>query len=243
MAERPVFIPAPEDPAFVKVVNFGLVWHTGFAASQKKKNVAALHNAAARAGVSPVLEVSTKSDEPLGQHLSAFHLKVKSDLAGPIPLECAYQGSKVFESGGPYADLYFKGEARDAKRDVRLQQSGKIVGFSFDGFHFPTEPKTVFYDWLYVNAIVEHRDWLKSRSRFCEYAGFTDIEFNPSKSINCQARACALFSALLRKGLLEKAVESPAAFLELMTDREREDCRSVDATVAAVAQNRELFPR
>jgi hypothetical protein len=240
VAERPVFIPAPDDPAFVKVVNFALVWHTGFAPSQKKKNVAALHSAAARAGVLPVLEVSTKSDEPLGQHLSAFHLKVKSELAGTIPLECAYQGSKLFELGGPYTDLYFKGEAKDAKRDVRLQQSGKIVGFSFNGFRFPTEPKTLFYDWLYVNAIFEHRDWLKTRSRFCEYAGFTDIEFNPAKSINCQARACALFSALLSKGLLEKAVESPAAFLTLMTESERSDRQSAPAVAA---RNRELFPR
>jgi Aldo/keto reductase family len=33
-----------------------------------------------------------------------------------------------------------------------------------------------------------HREWLE---RLYRYAGFTDIEFNPSKSINCQARSCA----------------------------------------------------
>jgi hypothetical protein len=30
-------------------------------------------------------------------------------------------------------------------------------------------------------------------ARLNKYVGFTDIEFNPSKSINCQARSCALF--------------------------------------------------
>lgn len=238
MAERPVFTPAPEDAAFVKVTSIALGWHSGFAASQKKKNVAALHDAAARAGLGPLLEVSTKSDEPLGRHLSAFNLKVKSDVAGLIPLECAYQGSKVFEFGGPYTELYFKGEARDAKRDSRLQQSGRIIRFSFNGFNFPTEPKTVFYDWLYINAIFEHREWLRSRSKFGSYAGFTDIEFNPSKSINCQARACALFSALMTNGLLERAVESPAGFLELMADH-----RGPQTEPAAVSHNRELFRR
>lgn len=217
MAERPVFIPAPDDPALVRVITLPLEWHSGFAPVQKKKNIAALHAAAARAGYSPLLEVSTKSEEKLGRHLSAFHLKVESERAGKIPLECAFQGSKVFEFGGPFTDLYFVAEARDAKRDLRLQKSGKITGFDFNGFCFPTEPKTAFYDWLYINAIFEHRDWLKSESRFCEYAGFTDIEFNPAKSINCQARSCALFAALLSNNLLERAAESPTAFLDLMT--------------------------
>lgn len=34
-----------------------------------------------------------------------------------------------------------------------------------------------------INAIYPHRDWL---ARLYKYAGFTDIEFNPSKSINCR---------------------------------------------------------
>lgn len=242
MAERPVFIPAPDDPALVRVINFPLVWHSGFAPVQKKKNIEGLHAAAAQAGYSPLLEASTKSDEELGQHLSAFRLKVKSDRAGKIPLECAFQGSKIFEFGGPYTDLYFMAEAREAKRDPRLQASGRITGFEFNGFHFPTEPKTAFYDWLYINAIFEHRDWLKFKSPFCQYAGFTDIEFNPAKSINCQARSCALFSALMSSNLLERAVESPRAYLDLMTDRQRIDSRPQTQTVGAT-QNHELFPK
>jgi hypothetical protein len=239
VAERPVFIPAPDEPALVKTINFALIWHSGFAPIQKKKNIAALHAAAARAGYTPLLEVSTKSEETLGQHLSAFHLKVESEKAGKIPLECGFQGSKVFERGGPYTDLYFATNARDAKRDPRLQTSGKIIAFDFNGFRFPTEPKTAFYDWLYINAIFEHREWLQSRSRFCDYAGFTDIEFNPAKSINCQARSCALFAALMRSNLSARAVESPAAFLDLMTGAGR----SAAFNNAESVRNHELFPK
>lgn len=35
-----------------------------------------------------------------------------------------------------------------------------------------------------------------------EYDGFTDIEFNPQKSLNCQAKAAALYVSLCRNGLL-----------------------------------------
>src|SRR5260221_9853092 len=145
MAERPIFIPSPDTPELVKEVSCRIVWNPGFAPVQKKKNIKALHEAAAVAGYSPLLEVSTKSEEKLGQHLSAFHLKVHSGLLGDIPLECAFQGSKVFEGGGPYTDLY-SAEARAAKRDPRLHSSGQLIAFKFENVCFPLEPKTVFYD-------------------------------------------------------------------------------------------------
>jgi len=97
MAERPIFIPTPDESGFVETLSCSLVWSPGFAVSQKQKNIKAPHEAAARAGYSPVLEVSTKSDEELGRQLSAFNLKVQSLQSGEIPLECAFQGSKVFQ--------------------------------------------------------------------------------------------------------------------------------------------------
>jgi hypothetical protein len=214
MAERPIFVPAPTQPELVNEIYFQLVWNSGFAPIQKKKNIKALHEAAAQAGYSPLLEVSTKSDERVGRHLSAFHLKVHSDRLGRIPLECAFQGSKVFEKGGPYIDLY-KADARVAKRDPRLQNSGRLSGFRFEKSRFPLEPKTIFYDWLYLNAIFTHRAWLEKRLR--RFAGFTDIEFNPERSVNCQARSCALFVALMSEHLLDIAVESPRAFIKVIS--------------------------
>src|SRR5713101_1701198 len=146
MAERPIFIPAPDSPELVKELMIRLTWHPGFAVSQKKKNILALHESAARAGYAPLLEISTKSEEKVGQRLSAFNLKVQSHL-GELPLESAFQGSKVFERGGPFTDLY-EADVRDAKRDLRLRESGRLTGFKFENLSFPLEPKTVFYDWL-----------------------------------------------------------------------------------------------
>ncbi len=214
MAERPIFVPAPESKKLVKEIFFQMKWHSGFAPIQKEKNVEALHAAAAAAGYSPLLEVSSKSKRTAGQHLSAFHLKVQSAQHNEISLECAFQGSKVFERGGPFTDLY-KQDVREAKRDLRLRESGLLTGFQFDGFLFPLEPKTVFYDWLYLNSIYPHREWCK---KLYGYAGFTDIEFNPHRSINCQARSCALFLTLMKRELLDHAVKSPEDFIRLISE-------------------------
>jgi hypothetical protein len=213
MAERPIFVPAPDSPELVKEIFFPLKWHSGFAPVQKEKNIAALHEAAAAGGFSPLLEISTKSDKQRGQHLSAFYMKVKSERLGEIPLECAFQGSKVFERGGPFTDLYTM-DVRDAKRDSRLKESGALIGFQFDRVSFPLEPKTVFYDWLYVTFLYPWREWGR---KLYAYAGFTDIEFNPYRSINCQARSCALFLSLMKRDLLDEAVKSPSDFIRLIS--------------------------
>jgi hypothetical protein len=217
MAERPIFLTTLNQDELVKEVSVKLTWHSGFAEIQKKRNVHALHEAAAHLGYAPLLEVSTKSDDKVGQHLSAFNLRVHSPV-GDIPLECAFQGSKVFERGGPYRDL-FTVDPRTAKRDPRLRDSGRLTGFEFQGMNFPLEPKTVFYDWLYIGAIFPHRDWL---SRLSTFVGFTDIEFNPERSINCQARSMALFFSLRLHNLLEHAMTSPQSFLQVLHEHEYE---------------------
>ena len=86
MAERPIFIPTPDSPQLVREVFLQLTWHPGFAAVQKTRNIKALHTAANAAGYW-VLEVSTKSDQQLGQQLSAFNLKVEIKALGDVPLE------------------------------------------------------------------------------------------------------------------------------------------------------------
>ncbi len=79
MAERPIFVPVPDSLELVQQIPMRLTWHPGFAVSQKKKNIIALHEAAARAGYAPLLEVSTKSDEKVGQR--------RQDLVQPGPAE------------------------------------------------------------------------------------------------------------------------------------------------------------
>jgi len=213
MAERPIFIPIETCFQLVRERMVPFQWHPGMAPSQKKKNVAALHEAADKQGLSPVLEVSTKSDERLGFLLSAFNLSVETTEGWTIPLESAFQGSKAFEHGGPFRDLYGK-SGRDIKKDERLKQSGRLRGFSFDGLDWELEPKTAFYDWLYIQAV--HRQ-PELRDDLQQYRGFTDIEFNPKKSINCQARSCALYVSLMKRGVLDSVISDRRAFLDILS--------------------------
>jgi len=227
MAERPIFVPNPESDDFVKEVFLQLVWSPGFALVQKEKNIAALHKAADAAGYHNILEVSTKSEHKRGQHLSAFHLKVKTKRLGEIPLESAFQGSKVFEKGGPFVDLY-EMEPRDTRKDLRLKESGKLIGFEFEGTEWPLEPKTAFYDWLYAGSLYPHRDWI---TKLSFHDGFSDIEFNPFRSINCQARSIALFLSLMKRKELDNAIQSSANFLKtLQNSSYRPQLRSDDFT-------------
>src|SRR5258707_13044931 len=109
MAERPIFMPAPESPELVNELFLSIKWHPGFAQVQKEKNIAALHDAAAQRGIAPLLEISSKSKSERGRHMSAFHMMVPTKSHGRIKLEPAFQGSKVFERGGPFTELYRNG--------------------------------------------------------------------------------------------------------------------------------------
>mgnify|MGYP000628051707 CR=1 FL=1 len=211
MATRPVFVPQEVGTFLVSEVPIDFKWNPGMAPSQKKKNIAALHLAARERGFKHLLEISSKSEEEVGRRLSAFSLKIK---VGDIDtyLECAYQSSKVFREGGPYRDLLHV-KPREAKKDPRLQSSGDLVAFDFEGERFPLSPKNAFYDWLYIKALAPHLDWILDR---VVYEGFTDIEFNPKKSINCQARAFAELLALSERGKIQEAQQDFSLFASLL---------------------------
>lgn len=200
MAQRPVYIVRLAEPFYrCQVVEF--VYNSGFAVVQKQKNIVALHGAYHRlAPDSKMLEISSKSLQPLGVKLSAFHLlKEVPSLGKRIPVENVFQGGKVFLQGGPFTELYAV-TPKEAKRDPRLRESGRLTGFVYEGETFPTEPKTAFYDWIYIRALMENEELMRE---LVEYDAFTDIEFNPQKSINCQARAAAIAVSLYRAGRLD----------------------------------------
>lgn len=209
MVTRPIFIPASEPP-FFREVGITFEWHSGFSLSQKRKSIESLHAAAKLETLGEILEVSSKSAETVGVALSAFNLSFRHNVAeNGVSVECAFQASKVFEHGGPYLDL-LRVSSRQAKQDYRLQQSGKLQQFSFMGESWPLEPKTAFYDWLYIRALTSRSDLVSSLS---DYTAFTDIEFNPQKSFSCQARSVAIFLSLKQGGMLEAALSSKQAFL------------------------------
>ena len=211
MASRPVFIPHTEGPNLVtqKVVDFQ--WFPGFSLKQKHKSIESFHAAAeAQYDLAPLLEISSKSPEELGTHLSAFNLRLQlPGLPSATSVESAFQGSKVFECDGPFIDLYRK-PASEAKKDARLRNSGDLRNFQLGDERWPLEPKTAFYDWLYLNALRLHVD---QAEKLLHYVGFTDIEFNPKRSINCQAQSAALYVALYRRNLLPDALRSRDTFL------------------------------
>ena len=71
MAKRPIFIPRFDGTRLVEELSVEFQWHPGFAPIQKKKNIHELHEAASKRGFTHILEISTKSDEKLGVHLSS----------------------------------------------------------------------------------------------------------------------------------------------------------------------------
>lgn len=181
MAERPYFFIKDNK---VRTGRADFQWVSGFSVSQKQKSIASFHEAISRMRKHP-LEVSTKSTSELGRSLSAFNLKLDGYY-----LENIFQSGKVFSGGGPYIDL-LDVPPKDAKRDERLRSSGRLIRFTYDGTDWPLEPKTVFYDYIYYCAVKERMTPEKLKE-LSGYDAFTDIEFNPNKSINTQARSIAI---------------------------------------------------
>ena len=202
MASRPIFV-VNSKPPYYKAINVEFEWSGGFAKSQSQKNIIALHNNfTAEFPEHRILEISSKSLQELGTKLSAFSLtKFVPVLGADIPVECIYQGSKVFSNGGPYTDLYYK-TPKEAKTDKRLKNSGHLIGYRFDDVDYPLTDKVSFYDYIYILALMENPDLQKG---LLEYSAFTDIIFTPNKSLNCQAKSAAIFKSLYDNGLLDCA--------------------------------------
>src|SRR5262245_39630667 len=211
MARRPVFRPVLSGPPFVEEVVLDFDWHPGFAKSQAQKSIASLHAAAREKGLSPVLEISSKSDTALGVALSAFNLTLRL-VDRTMSVEVAFQGSKVFEHGGPFHDLY-GASSRDAKTDERIRSSGQLVRFNLLGDEWQTEPQTCFYDWLYITALSQHPE---AARELVGFKAFSDIAFNPEKSLSCQARSAAVFVALSKQGLLDQAIRDKESYVAVV---------------------------
>lgn len=211
MANRPIFVVFNDKNEFFKEINIDFTFFSGFSIIQKAKSIQSLHENALKNGYKNLLEVSSKSNNKLGWQLSAFNLMVHVEKNKQISLECAFQGSKVFEGGIQYKDIYYFDSIK-AKKDERLKKSGRIIGFSFNGEFWENEPKTAFYDYLYMTTI--YSNYKNILEELIKYDAFTDIEFNPKKSLNCQARTCAILVSLTRKGILDNVLASKENFIK-----------------------------
>lgn len=174
-------------------------WVPGLAVSQGRKSVMNLHEAAkSKHGIQSILEISTRSQNELGIALSAFNLQIS--IAGrKYPVEAVYQSSKVFRNGGPFLELMSM-NSLESKKDMRLKNSGELIGFRFENQEWPLTISPNFYDYLYIRALMENTN----RMKLLEFEAFSDIAFNQNtldskigKSFNCQARSAAIYVSLI----------------------------------------------
>lgn len=209
MANRPYFQIGNGIDNFYEENTCDFKFYTGFALSQKQKSVKSFHEEILKKYPNvKILEVSRRSENPIGVSLSAFNLQYYNTDGKKYPVECVFQSSKVFSNGKQYVDLLNK-TAREAKKDERLKTSGNLTKFSLNNEDWELEPKTYFYDYIYLSALNKNK---KLCEQLMEFDVFTDIEFNPQKSFNCQARSVAIAVTLLKNNLLDKFLNDKNLF-------------------------------
>ena len=219
MAERPIFIPTPA-AGLVEERSVEFEFFNGFSLAPKQRSIASLHDAAQTApDINQILEVSRKSPNQNGPQLSAFNLELSiGNGDGSITVEAAYQLSKVFPEHGPFPHMYKIRDGGEIKKFIHQYDHDTLTGFHFNGQDWDLEPKTAFYDWLYLNAARElAREKTELDDILLSFNAFTDIEFNPKKSVNCQARACALYVSLLKLNILSDALADASSFITTLT--------------------------
>lgn len=207
--------PAFQEEAFI------FDWYMGMSWVVRQRSSIALHEVVQQKYPDRhILEVSTKSvDFELGRQLSAFVLTI-----GGVPVENCFQAAKKFNDGGPYLDL-LKVSPKQAKRDDRLKinkqhPSRKLLGF-WSGKaqkYIGLEPKSLFYDWLYIRALNQNKDLAR---KVMQYDTFTDIEFNQKipyadkqGPFNCQARSVAIYVWLKKNKKLQAYLDNPEGLIK-----------------------------
>ena len=106
---------------------------------------------------------------------------------------------------------------KEAKTDERHQSSGKLISFVRGEEIWPLEPKTLFYDYIYMNALLENKN-AEVMIELIEdgYSAFSDLA---TLSLNSQARNCAIFVGLYRAGLLDE-IKNKEFYLRLFRTKE-----------------------
>lgn len=162
-----------------------------------------------------ILEVSTKSKVDVGVKASAFNLTIETKKGNTFSVEELFQTSKVYKKNGDQSHLLKDNvDIREIKRKLReINENDEMIRYSCFNQDFPLEPRTLFYNWLYINVLNRNEQLAKEVLKF---DAFTDIEFNPKRSYNCQAEACSIYVSLVRRDLLEKALNSVENFKEIV---------------------------
>lgn len=223
MAERSVFVSKNEYPFFEEVrVNFD--WFPGFALSQKRKSQISLHqNFPTAFRKEKVLEISGASLYSLGAELSAMSLKKRTEK-GFTTVESAFQSSRIYGTGeheiGPFPEYLFL-NGKECKKLVKQQSQGlHSYRYLFDEMEFsaPDYHISLFYDYLYLNALCEEENYAVAEKLLKEgYTAFTDLA---TRALNSQARAAAIFVALVKNGMIEQVKDYDSYLKLFRTTRE-----------------------
>ena len=217
MAEKSVFISKTEYP-FFEEVHVNIDWFAGFAMSQKRKCQIGLHqNFLMAYPDEKVLEISSTSLMSLGSRLSEMNLN-KRTQRGLTKVESAFQSSRIYSDGvktvGPFPDYLFL-PGRECKKLVKEASGGMhSYRYEFDGmtFYAPAWHISQFYDFLYLNALLEPENkGIKEQLLAEKFTCFTDLA---TKSPNCQARSAAIFVGLVRAGVIDE-VRDYKSYLKL----------------------------
>ncbi|TPR13083.1 DarT1-associated NADAR antitoxin family protein [Apilactobacillus timberlakei] len=230
MANRPVFYVNKKNKIETIYCNFR--WFPGFSYIQKNKSINSLSSAFRNKKNIDSLEVSSSSSSETGINASAFNL-VLDTKQGFYTVEQLFQAGKDFYRNGEQSyilnnnsidDIYNKRLknklSKNAKYSVKiLNNNDYIIGFKLFNKKFPNYPRDFYYNWIYCCALNQNvNNQIELSKQIVKYDAFTDINFNPQKSINCQAKACAIFTSLYRSNFLFKALQNPKSFLKLVYD-------------------------
>lgn len=223
MAQRYVFISKSTYPYYEKIY-VSLDWFGGHALSQKRKCEIGLHqNFLAVYYNYKCLEISGASLMLLGNDLSAMNLSKKTSQ-GLTTVESAFQSSRVYSDGerriGPFHEYLFA-PGKESKKRVKEASEGLISReYSFDGmtFYAPDYHISLFYDYLYMNALLEEENQGVLESLLeGGYNAFSDLA---TLSINSQARSAAIFVGLYLAGKLDEIKEFDSYLKLFRTDME-----------------------
>lgn len=208
MATRTICFPISGYP-YCKEQPVTFTWING----SKRQNIRAVHDAVHTTDPDvSILEVSSASVQPEGEAVSSLRLLLRLDsVAQDVPISTVFEAAKVFEHGGPFADL-LTCEPPKVHKDTRLRTNGQLLRYSLEGSEYPIEPyPDSFFEWLYCRALKQFPEKAAQLSR---YNAFSDIAAaaDSKKYYGDSSRAAAIYVGLAAAGKLP-CIDSYESFI------------------------------
>ena len=208
MATRTICFPISGYP-YCKEQPVTFTWIKG----SKRQNIRAVHDAVHTTDPDvSILEVSSASVQPEGEAVSSLRLLLHLDsVAQDVPISTVFEATKVFEHGGPFADL-LTCEPPKVHKDTRLRTNGELLRYSLEGNEYPVEPyPDSFFEWLYCRALKQFPEKAAQLSR---YNAFSDIAAaaDSKKYYGDSSRAAAIYVGLAAAGKLS-CIDSYESFI------------------------------